>query len=220
MSNILLMGIFFGIIVFLFTFIASKKSGKYYTAPIVTFLFSLAIVAYSVIIVGGFEGMGIGVLGVGFLIVSIAGTLLMPLLTKRNFARSFTRKDTWTLILLPILLFAVIGLSIYLEDNYWVIDDGETDIVEGEDSYYEVSTILEGRKQVSLKLGEEYAGKTVEVEKVSKWGATEVTVKIVDGESNGKTGYIHIGLDEITEPLTVQTTDGVVFESDTEEIYE
>ncbi|UUI03502.1 YesK-like family protein [Oceanobacillus jeddahense] len=217
MFRIIGIGIFFGVIVFLFTFIASKKSGKYYMAPVVTFLIFLAVVAYSLVIVGGFEGMGVGFLGAGFLVVSIVGTLFLPLLTRWKFAREFTRKDIWALILLPLLFFSAIGAGIYLEDNYWVIDEGETTVIEGEESYYEVTTISEGRKQVTVHLGEEYAGKNVEVEKVNKRGPTEVTVKIVDGGSGDKSGYIMIGLDQITEPVTVQTTDGDVIEPSMEQ---
>lgn len=34
------------------------------------------------------------------------------------------------------------------------------------ESYYEISTISEGNKQITLVLGEEYSGKEVEVENV------------------------------------------------------
>ncbi|WP_040979379.1 YesK family protein [Oceanobacillus jeddahense] len=217
MFRIIGIGIFFGVIVFLFTFIASKKSGKYYMAPVVTFLIFLVVVAYSLIVVGGFEGMGVGFLGAGFLVVSIVGTLFLPLLTRLKFAREFTRKDIWALILLPLLFFSAIGAGIYLEDNYWVIDEGETTVIEGEGSYYEITTIPERRKQITVHLGEEHAGKNVEVEKVNKRGPTEVTVKIVDGGSRDESGYIIIGLDQITEPVTVQTTDGDVIEPSMEQ---
>ncbi|WP_010651556.1 YesK family protein [Oceanobacillus massiliensis] len=210
MINIILGGLFLGSIVFLFTFTASKKNGKYYMAPIITFFFFIAVTAYGVIVIRGFEGMGYGLLGVGFLIASIVGTLLLPLLTRSKGARQFGKKDKLILFTLPILFFATIGLSIYFEQGYWII---ETNYVEGEGNYYEISTISEGKKQVSLILGEKYFGKDIEVEKVSKWGPTEITVKIVDGGNEDKFPYIRIGLDEIKDPLKVQTTDGVVFES-------
>ena len=80
------------------------------------------------------------------------------------------------------------------------------------ETYYEVTTISEGRKQVTLVLGKEYSGKNVEVDNVSRWESTEITIKITDEGMEDKTPYIWIGLDEIKDPLTIQTTDGVVIE--------
>ena len=42
-------------------------------------------------------------------------------------------------------------------------------------------------------------------------GATEIIVKFVNGGDNDKVPFIQIGLNEINEPLKVQTTDGEIF---------
>ncbi|WP_163582124.1 hypothetical protein [Gracilibacillus saliphilus] len=213
---IMLGGIFLGLITFMFTFIVSKRNGKYYLAPIVTFLFSIVVTAYGFIVIRGFEGMAYGFLAAGFLIVSIVGTLLLPLLVRRKEPQEFKKFDKIILAILPIIFIATIGLVIYSDQGYWIIDKGETTYTEDAgrgESYYRTSTISEGKKQVTLRLGEKYLGKEIVVESVSKWRPTEITVKIVEGENKDKTPYIMIGLDEIREPLKVQSTDGMVFES-------
>ena len=77
-------------------------------------------------------------------------------------------------------------------------------------SYYDVTTISEGSKQLHIQLGEQYAGKVIEVEKVSKVGNTEVIIKITDRADDTKEPNIKIGLDEIVEPLQVRTTDNEI----------
>ncbi|BAC13206.1 hypothetical protein [Oceanobacillus iheyensis HTE831] len=211
MFLILLGGVFLSFIVFMFTFISSKKSGKYYLAPIVTFLFSIGIAAYSIIVIRGFEGMGYLFLAAGFLITSVIVTIFLPKLIRRKSSKQFKRSDKFSLVFLPIIFFSMIGLVIYSDQGYWIINQGSTDSyaeIEG----YRVSTISEGNKQVSLLLGKDYTGKKIEVENVSKRGPTEITVNILEGEEEDKTPFIEIGLDEINEPLKVQTTEGLIFE--------
>ncbi|GAB3068543.1 hypothetical protein [Virgibacillus ainsalahensis] len=217
---VMLGGIFLGSLMFMFTFIASKRNGKYYLAPIITFLFSIVITAYGFLVIRGFEGMGYAFLAAGFLIVSIAGTLLLPLFIRRKDAQQFRKTDKITLVILPFIFFATIGLVIYSEQGYWINDKGERTFVEdgNSESSYRISTISEGKKQVTLKLGKEYAGKEIEVENVTKRGPTEITVKLVEGEDENKVPYIEIGLDEINEPLKVQTTEGDVIHSQLEKL--
>ncbi len=94
--------------------------------------------------------------------------------------------------------------------GYWIIDQGFTN---GEQQGYRTSTIMEGRIEVVLMLGEEYLGKDIEVKKVNQRGPTEITVKIVEGNHKNQAPFVKIGLDEINEPLKIQTTDGVTFDS-------
>lgn len=216
--NIVVGGIVLAVIVFMFAFVASKKKGKFYLAPVFTFLLAVAITAYGLFVVRGFEGMAYGFIGVGFLIVSIVGTLFLPVLVRRKGSEQFKKKDRVTLVILPIIFFTIIGLNIYFDEVYWIVDQGEITYKEevrrdGLENYYEVSTISEGRKQVELMLGKEYSGKEIVVENVTKRGPTEITVNIVEGEVTDKVPFIIIGLDEIKEPLTVQILDGVVIES-------
>ncbi|MEO4052416.1 YesK family protein [Solibacillus sp. CAU 1738] len=207
---IILIGMFLGFIFFTFTFIASKKNGKYYLAPIITFLMAIGITAYGIFFIGGFEGMGYGLLATGFLFISIIGTLLLPLFIRKKSSQQFKKGDKISLFILPIVFFLTIGLIIYSDKGYWIIEQGETS---GEKEGYRISTILEGRKEVLLILGEEYLGKEIVVKKVSRRGPTKITVEIVEGNNKNKAPFIKIGLDEINEPLKVQTTDGVIFNS-------
>ena len=77
-------------------------------------------------------------------------------------------------------------------------------------SYYNVTTISEGAKQLHIQLGEQYAGKAIEVEKVKNVGNTEVILKITDRADDTKEPYITIGLYEIVEPLQVRTTNNEI----------
>ena len=206
----MLIGLVLGMLFYAFIFIVSKRSGKYYLAPLITFLFSGVIVAYSLFLVGGFEGMGYLFLAVGFFIVSILGTLFLPLLIRKNESQHLNKRDKISLVVLPIIFFATIAIVILSEDGYWIIE--QASVAPAETEGYRISTISEGSKAITLQLGEEYLGKEIEIENVSKFGSTEIILKFVDGGENDKVPFIQIGLNEIKEPLKVQTMDGKIFQ--------
>lgn len=206
----MLIGLVLGMIFYAFIFIVSKRSGKYYLAPLITFLFSGVIVAYSLFLVGGFEGMGYLFLAVGFFIVSILGTLFLPLLIRKNESQQLNKKDKISLVVLPAIFFATIVITILSEDAYWIIE--QASVAPAETEGYRISTISEGSKAITLLLGEKYLGQEIEIEKVSKFGSTEIILKFVDGGENDKVPFIEIGLYEINEPLKVLTTDGKDFQ--------
>lgn len=58
---------------------------------------------------------------------------------------------------------------------------------------------------IHLTLGEDQAGKSIEIKDVSQWGTTEVMVKITEGGDQQEVPYIKIGVDEINAPLKVET---------------
>lgn len=209
MTQIIFYGFFFGLIIYVFTLIASKKNGQFYMAPLVTFIAALLITAYGLLKVGGFEGMAYGFLGVCFIIVAIVGVLILPFIAKKLNGKQLNKVDKSLLVILPIIFLATVGMIGYSEDGYWVIDKGAVIINNDQpESYYNVTTISEGAKQVHIQLGEKYAGKWIELQKVKKIGNTEVILKIVDEVDNNKQPFITIGLDEINEPLKIETTDG------------
>lgn len=212
-------GLFFGLIIFVFTMIASKIKGKLYLAPIVTFLVSAGVTAYGFITVRGFEGMAYGIVGAGVFGAAVLGTILLPFINNKMKDKHFNKWDKGILILSPLILFATIGLVLYTDDNYWVIDEGFIPD-DNQESYYSVSTISEGRKQIEINLDEKYIGKEIEVDNVKATGNTEVTVEIVEGGESDQTPYIRIGVDQIVEPLKVQTTEGEVINSESEQIYD
>ncbi|MEB2302603.1 YesK-like family protein [Lysinibacillus xylanilyticus] len=213
MGTIVLVGFFLGASIFLFTLIALKKTGKFYLAPIVTFLIAVLTVLYGLFKVGGFEGMGYGIIGVGILTAAIGGTLLLPFM-KGIKQSEFNKVDKSILFIVPALIFAIIVWTIALDEGYWIIEEGVIEAGNDTPSFYEVSTISEGSKQIHIQLGEKYEGKYLEVKDVKTMGNTEITVKVVD-KGNAKEGlpFIEIGLDKIVEPLVVQTTDGEIINS-------
>lgn len=208
---VMLVGLFLGFIFFTFTFIVSKRSARYYLAPVITFLVSGIIVAYSLFFVGGFEGMGYLFIAGGFFTSSVIGTVLLPLLTRRIESKQLNKRDKVSLMILLIVFFATIGFFTLSEKNYWIIE--YTSAAPVETDGYRISTISEGNKEVTLLLGEKYLGKEIEVENVdlNESGSTEITLKFVEGGNYDKVPYIQIGIKEINEPLKVQTTDGVIF---------
>ena len=207
------LGGFWGILLFLFIYILSKKSGRYYLAPLVTFFVSILITVYGWLFVGGFEGMSYGILALGFWVVSILGVIFLYGFILKTDKKVFTKKDKLGLYILPIVFVTSLAIILVLDENYWIIEDGHEAYIERKgaegQSYYKVFTIAEGAKQVYIVMGEEYTGKNMEVEKVSTWGSTKITVKITDGNSKKSVPFLRIGLDEIKEPLEVITTDGL-----------
>lgn len=208
---IVLVGLILGLIVFTFTFIISRRNGRYYLAPLITFLFFGIIVAYSLIIVGGFEGMGYFLVAIGVLLSSIIGTLLLPLLIKKNMNKKYKKHDNIILLILPVLFLVLVGILIFPRGGHWII--AESSIAPVEEEGYRISTISEGRKSVTLYFGNDYLGKEVEVEKVSNWGSTEIILNFIDGNENDKVPFIQIGIKEIKEPLKVESSDGASFEN-------
>ncbi|KOS61343.1 MULTISPECIES: hypothetical protein [Lysinibacillus] len=209
---IVLVGFILGACIFLFTLIALKKTGKFYLAPIVTFLIAVLTVLYGLFKVGGFEGMGFGIIGVGILTAAIGGTSLLPFM-KGIKQSEFNKVDKSILFIVPVLIFAIIGWTITLDKGYWINEEGVIAAGNDTSSYYEVSTISEGMKQIHIQLGEKYEGKHLEVKDVKTLGNTEITVKV--GDKGKETGlpFIKIGLEKIVEPLVVQTTDGEIINS-------
>jgi hypothetical protein len=211
-------GFFFGVFIFLFMLILTKRSGKFYLAPIITVLAAVLVTLYGMFMVRGFEGMAYGILAVGIFLAGLGGVMVLPFLGKVK-KKPWNIFDRLGLVLLPLILFGTIGLNMYFDEGHWIIEEGaapykEQNVEEELQSHYRISTISEGMKQVTLILGKEYIGKDIEVEKVRKWGSTEITVKMVESEKNkDRIPYIMIGLDEIKEPLKVQTTDGTVIPS-------
>ena len=207
MLSIFLIGLFLGTIIFSFTLIVVKKTGKAYIAPVVTLFVALFVIMYSIFKIGGFEGMGYGFLGATILLVAIIGFISLPFLPKK-ISNELNKVEKTLLVILPIIFFITIGALVYTDKSYWIIDQGQIEM--SGPSYYNVTTILEGRKQLHIQLGEEYEGKAIEVEKVKKIGNTEVILNITDRADDTKEPYITIGLDEIVEPLKVQTTDNEI----------
>ncbi|MBT2218659.1 YesK-like family protein [Virgibacillus dakarensis] len=221
MYLILAGGLFLGFLVFGFFFILSKFKEQYYLAPLLTFITALIIGFYSFFFVRGFEGMGYVFLAGGIFLISVLGTMALPLLTKSSKLTKVSIWDKIGLFVLPVLFFTTIFVVNVKDDDYWIIDKGHTVVNDDTYTHYRVSTISEGNKEIYLKLGEEYIGKKIEVEEINQNESTEVVLNVVEDENNpNKSPFIYIGLDEIKEPLAVRTTEGKEFKSALEIINE
>ncbi|TMU83774.1 hypothetical protein FGG79_18940 [Bacillus sp. BHET2] len=222
MFTLIFVGVFWGLLLFTFTYTVSKKFGAYSIPPLINFLAAFIITAYGFVYIQRFEGMAYGFLGLGFLITAILGTISLRFLAGKDERKPLVKRDKLTLIAMPIIFITSLLILIYSSDNYWIIDEGSTKFVQSADheyeNYYRVTTISEGSKQVTLTLGEKYMGKDIDVEKVRQNDRTERTVHIGEGENPNETPYIMIGIDEIKEPLIVKTTEGITFESIVEKV--
>jgi hypothetical protein len=222
MFALIFVGIFWGVLLFVFTYTVSKKFGVFFIPPLLNFLAAFLITAYGFVFVGGFGGMAYGFMGLGFLITAIVGTISLRYLVSKDGKKPLVKRDKLILISMPILFVSSLMILLYSSDNYWIIDEGSTKFVQADDrkyeNYYRITTISEGRKQVTLTLGEEYLGKEIEVEKVRQKDGTEIIVDIGEGDNPNHTPYIMIGIDEVTEPFSVKTTEGVTFESIAEKV--
>nr|WP_275584401.1 YesK family protein [Pullulanibacillus pueri] len=205
----------YGTMAFLMSYILTKKSGKRFYAPLVTFIVGGLLLWYSIFIVGGFEGMGYGLVSLGILAVAVFSVVPLAILGKFYTAKQnhYSRIDKVFLGVLPVIFIAGLLFLHHLDDNYWVIDQGAVAVAKSElnQSGYSLSTIGEGKKSLTLTLGKEYRGKKISIEKVKQWRSTTVIVKLTEGGELEKTPFITVGLDEIKEPLTVKTTDGKIF---------
>lgn len=214
MFTILAGGLFLGLLVYSFFFIISKFKGKYFIAPLLTFLTALIVVFYSLFFVRGFEGMGYVFLAGGIFAVSVLGTIALPLLTKSAKIRKVSIWDKVGLFVLPVAFLITIFTVTFSDDDYWIIDEGHAVVGDETQTHYRVSTISEGNKQIYLRLGEEYIGKKLEVEEINQDESTEIVVHVAEDENNpDESPFISIGLDEINEPLTVRSTEGKEFQS-------
>lgn len=206
----ILIGAALGVLLFAFVFIASKKSGRIYLAPLVIFAAAVVLFFYGLLIVRGFEGMAYWLLAFGFLLADIIATLLLPIIVRKWPAkkRQFSKMDVWGLFTMPLAACIIIILINIDYQPYWIIEKGTELPDESASSHYQVSTISEGKKQISINLDKQYLGKFIQVKKVKQHGNTIVILKIESNGEPGKTPFLKMGVDEIHDPLTVQTTEG------------
>ncbi|SEN93277.1 hypothetical protein SAMN04488134_102317 [Amphibacillus marinus] len=221
MAAIICFGIFIGMLIFLFTLIITKKSGKIFMAPIVTLYIGVVVIIIGSFKIGGFEGIGFGFLGAIIIAISLIGAVLMLFLFPKinELELKINRLDKCLVFLIPLLLFATIMWTIATNEGYWEIERGFIPASEYiTDSYYELTTISEGKKQIYIQLGEGYTGKKLMIERVKTVGSTEVIVEIEDGGEEQLIPFISIGINKIVEPFVVKTIDGQIIESKIEVI--
>ncbi|SFP66615.1 hypothetical protein [Salibacterium halotolerans] len=95
MYAVFAVGLLLGVLLFSFILIPAGKS-----APLVTVAVSVVIVLYGLLVVRGFAAMGYIFLAAGFLFTGIAGSMVLPLITKKGSGR-YTKADKTGLIVIP-----------------------------------------------------------------------------------------------------------------------
>lgn len=210
---IYLIGMSIGLGFFALTYLFSKTLKTWYRS-LVVFIIGVLFLLGSIIIVGGFEGMGYGVISLG--ILSIAVLLLI-------FPTSLLwKKSIYTVVILAILSNVAFG---YLNKlNYWVVKKSDYSYVNSVDSYikkiqnepsiqgYKIFTILEGNQGVVLSLGEKMFGNNIEVLDVEESGnTTHIKIRTFQNKSIEKNPVIVIGVERLQPEILITDTDGTIY---------
>lgn len=210
---IYLIGMTIGLGFFALTYLFSKNL-KTWHRSLVVFILGVLILLGSIILVGGFEGMGYGVISLGILTIAF---LL------RIFPTSILwKKSIYTVVILAILSNIALG---YLNKlNFWVVKKSDYSYVNSVDSYinkiqnepsiqgYKIFTIFEGNPGVVLSLGEKMAGNNIEVLDVEESGdTTHIKIRTFQNKSSEKNPVIVIGLDRLQSEILITDTDGTVY---------
>lgn len=202
-------GILAGMNIFFFSFVLLKKTKWLFLVPIITFLTSILSTAYGLFIVRGWDGMAFGIFGFGIILIAIIGTALLPFIRSKTNKVNLIKMEKISLIMLPLLLIIFISIPYIVVKDYWIIDKG---FAFSDEKEIRVSNLLEGNKEVYIQLGEEYARKEIEIDKVSnKNGTTLITIRLVDAEydiNQERSPFIRIGIYNLKEPIKIQTSDG------------
>ncbi|GAA5417018.1 hypothetical protein Pryu01_02079 [Paraliobacillus ryukyuensis] len=164
--QIILIGLLIGANLFFFTYLITKKNKLVYLSPLVTFLSIPLFLAYGLYVVRGWEGMTFLFISLGILIVSVIGTVLLSFRSRKSIPNNVKKLEKVGVFLLPFLLVSSLLLITYLDKEYWVLEKGVS--VASSESYYKTSDLIEGNKQVYIKLSEEYIGKEINIEDVKQ----------------------------------------------------
>lgn len=168
------------------------------------------------LMVGGFEGMPISIIGIGILTVSIllfvAGN--KPLLKKVILA---------LMVLVPLAAFMYVGIEKWYGNDFIVVakNDNVDDYLKNYYDELQTNTHIQGfkrfepnddEKAIVLSLGEEKKGNNIEVTSIKKQGnRTLINIRTFDNHSTEKNPTIMILLNKIGKNVVVKDTDGTVY---------
>lgn len=108
-------GLILGFLLFSFVYILTKRSEKRYIASVITALAGIFIIAASILLIGGFEGMGFGIIGIGFVVIAIAGLFVFLFKPVNQFsAHQLSVKDKRNLMGIPVVFVLVVAFTIFI----------------------------------------------------------------------------------------------------------
>ncbi|GGH87766.1 membrane-bound ClpP family serine protease [Pullulanibacillus pueri] len=168
------------------------------------------------LVVGGFGGMPISVLGIG--ILTIAVILIM---TGKHFL--------WRKYIFTFIVLVIVGITSFVYINkpgYWIIkkENPYTTTQDNVYSYYKelqtnpdikgfkVMNITEGRKAIVLSLGKERTGDSLEVTNLKEqYEKTTLTVRSFYNKSTEKNPTIIVGVDRLQPHIEIRDVDGTIY---------
>ncbi|AEI43559.1 hypothetical protein [Paenibacillus mucilaginosus] len=168
----------------------------------------------SILVIGGFEGMPVG--------MGSAGLLTSAILL------SFAGKVIWRKIIYAVVLLSAAAYILFQytnEVNYWIVKKTHYSALTDAGDYikrlqkdpairgYKTFPIAEGRQGLVLSLGGSMAGNTVEVLDVKESGYTTIIqIRTFYNQSGEPNPVIMIGLDRLQPEINVMDTDGTIYE--------
>lgn len=168
------------------------------------------------LLVGGFEGMPISIIGLGILTISILLFIAGNKPKIRNIVLAFS-------ILAPSAVFMYVGIDELYGNNFIVAAKNENLDSYLKKYYDQLQThpTIQGFKRfepndeekvIVLSLGEEMKGNNIEVTGIEKQGdRTLINIRTFENHSREKNPTIMLILDEIGNNVVVKDTDGTVY---------
>ncbi|MGE7879759.1 hypothetical protein [Peribacillus muralis] len=169
------------------------------------------------LVIGGFEGMPISIIGIGILTVAIL------LLFAGN--KSMVRNMVFSLVVLvPLAVFIYAGVDKISGNNFIVVAKNENLDIYLKQYYEELQVKTDtqgfkrlepnnGEKVIVLSLGKEKQGNNIEVTGIEKQGdRTLINVKSFYNQSTEKNPTIIILVDKLGKNVVVQDADGTDYE--------
>ncbi|RLL48448.1 hypothetical protein D8M04_04085 [Oceanobacillus piezotolerans] len=177
------------------------------------FIVGIAIV-FGGLLVGGFEGMPLSVIGLGVITIFI----ILMIMGKK----SLWRKYIFTFIVLFVV--GMFAFSYLNRPDYWIIQK-ENEYASQEDEIYKYLERLQTEdisgfkimdtvdsKAVILSLGEERTGTSIEVSDVEELnGKTVIHVKSFYNKSTEINPTVIIGVDKLNPVVEVRDVDGTMY---------
>lgn len=208
-----LVGLLIGVGLYALTYFFSKEGMKEKQKPLFLFIAGIATVLGG-LVVAGFEGMPLAVLGLGVITISIV------LIVTGKF-------PLWRKYIFTFLVLFVVGIftfSYLNQTDYWIIQkeneyashDNEIykylERLQNEDiSGYKIMDTVDS-KAVILSLGEERTGTSIEVDDVEETNEkTVVHVRTTYNKSTEKNPTVIIGVDRLEPIVEVIDVDGTMY---------